>query len=352
MGSSILQRWKQVVVPTEWKSARLGCGVVWLIEKVSESPLALAVGEQDVYGTPRRFLNEYGYIRNAVVKHGPHNWKHRIRLIVQGDDYSGTRVWEWGYDCHVNSQSVPLSKYWVCGTAPTGAMAKELAEASLAEWAPLILRSGDPVYPAGQALAEWASLFENCEDLDENGHPSLDPTDHDHYRALVEHKVGGAERALEVAQGFCDVGKDGESAADYPSYLSYKQGTWADVADHYTKEIARINSGLQIIAKIISKITATLSSQRDAELKEKGIKTGDWPDVNVIEGYAYRQARLLADRDSIARIVNRNIKGDGTATDFHLRAVQLLERKQVELGRASAGYQRSRGLGIVQLAEN
>ena len=349
---SILQRHRQVIVPTEWKSARKTCGEVCLIEEIGESPLALAVGEQDVYGTPRRFLNESGYIRNAVVKHGPHNWKHRIRLIVQCDNYARKRVWEWGYDRYVNSQSVPLSKYWVCGTAPTDAKAKELAEASLAEWAPLILRSGDPMYPAGQALAEWASLFDNCEDLDENGHPSLDPTDHDHYRALVEHKVGGAERALEVAQGFCDIGKDQESAADYPSYLSYKQCTWADVADHYIKEIARINSGLQIIAEIIRKITGALSSRRDAELEGNGVKTGVWPDLNVIEGFSYRQARIQSERDQLARLVARDITHDGAGSDIHLRAVQLLERKQVELGRASAVYQRSRGLGVGQLAEN
>jgi hypothetical protein len=118
------------------------------------------------------------------------------------------------------------------------------------------------------------------------------------------------------------------------------------------REVHKVEECLEILGNEIRRITGGLARQRDKELAARAIGTGVWPDVNVIEGFAYRQARLLADRDSIARIVNRNIKGDGTATDFHLRAVQLLERKQVELGRASAGYQRSRGLGIVQLAEN
>ena len=352
MGSSILQRWKQIPVPTEWKSARKTYGEFCLIDLVGSSPLALAVGGRGVYGHARRFLNEYGYIRTVAVKHGVQKFTECFRIIVQGNDDSGKRVWEWGYDRYVNSQSVPLSKYWVRGIAPTGAKAKELAEASLDEWASTIARTGGPVYPAGQDLAEWVSLFDNCEDLDENGHPSLDPADHDHYRALVQYKLGGAEQALGVAQGFCDIGKDQESAADYPSYLSYKQGTWEDVAAHYTKEIATINGGLQIIAKIISKITATLSSKRDAELEGKGIKTGEWPDLNVIEGFSYRQTRLQIDRDLCARHLARDIKTDGVGSDGHLRAVRYLERKQNELDRASAVYQRSRGLGVGQLAEN
>ena len=344
MGSSILQRHRQVAVPTEWKSARKVEGVVWLIEKIGESPLALAVGGRGGYGSPRRFLNEYGYIRNAVVRCGPQALTERIRLIVQGNDDSGKRVWEWGYDRYVNSQSVPLSKYWVRGIAPTGVKAKELAEASLDEWAPTIARTGGPVYPAGQQLAEWVSLFDNCEDLEENGHPSLDPADHDHYRALVQYKLGGAEQALGVAQGFCDIGKDQESAADYPSYLSYKQGTWEDVAAHYTKEVATINGGLQIIAKIISTITATLSRKRDAELKEKGIKTGEWPDLNVIEGFSYRQTRLQIDRDLCARHLARDIKADGVGSDAHLRAVRYLERKQDELDRVGKVFLEVSGL--------
>ena len=351
MGSSILQRWKQIPVSTEWKCARKPYGEVWLIEEVGSSPLALAVGGRGVYGHARRFLNEYGYIRTVVVKHGLQGLTERFRVIVQGNDDSGKRVWEWGYDRYVNSQSIPLSKYWVRGIAPTGAKAKELAEASLDQWASTIARTGGPVYPAGQDLAEWVSLFANCEDLDENGHPSLVPAEHDHYQTLVQYRLGSAERGLEVAQGFCDIGKDQESAADYPSYLSYKQCTWADVADHYIKEIARINSGLQIIAEIIRKITGALSSRRDAELEGNGVKTGVWPDLNVIEGFSYRQARIQSERDQLARLVARDITHDGAGSDIHLRAVELLERKQVELGRASAVYQRSRGLGVVQLAE-
>jgi hypothetical protein len=352
MGSSILQRWKQVDVPTAWKCARKTYGEFCLIEEVGSSPLALAIGGRGVYGHARRFLNEYGYIRTVAVKHGVQRFTERFRIIVQGNDDSGKRVWEWGYDRYVNSQSVPLNKGWVRGIAPTGAKAKELAEASLSEWASTIALTRGPVYPAGQDLAEWVSLFDNCEDLDENGHPSLVPAEHDHYRALVQHKLGGAERALEVAQGFCDIGKDQESAADYPSYLQYKQGTWENVAAHYTKEIATINGGLQIIAKIISKITDILSIRRDEELKEKGIKTGDWPDLNVIEGFSYRQARIQSERDLYARIVARDSKREGVGSDAHLRAVRFLESKQEELGRASAVYQRSRGLGVVQLAEN
>lgn len=351
MGSSILQRHRQIVVPTEWKCARKPYGEVLLIEKVGSSPLALAVDGRGLYGHARRFLNEYGYIRNAVVKRGPANFTERVRLIVQSNDDSGKRVWEWGYDRYVNSESVPLSKYWVCGIAPTGAKAKELAEASLDQWASTIARTGGPVYPAGQDLAEWVSLFDNCEDLDENGHPSLVPAEHDHYRTLVQYRLGSAERGLEVAQGFCDVGKDQESAADYPSDLQYREGTWENVAAHYTKEIARINGALEIIAKIIRTITVTLGNKRDAELKERDAKTGEWPDLNVIEGFSYRQARIQSERDLCARIVAREITHDGAGSDIHLRAVQLLERKQVELGRASAVYQRSRGLGVVQLAE-
>jgi hypothetical protein len=304
-----------------------------------------------VYGHARRFLNEYGYIRTVAVKHGVERFTERFRIIVQGNDDSGKRVWEWGYDRYVNSQSVPLNKYWVRGIAPTGAKAKELAEASLSEWASTIALTGGPVYPAGQDLAEWVSLFDNCEDLDENGHPSLVPAEHDHYRALVQYKLERSEQALEVAQGFCDVGKDQESAADYPSDFQYREGTWENVAAHYTKEIARINGGLQIIAKIISKITNILSIKRDEELKEKGINTGEWPDLNVIEGFSYRQARIQIDRDQLARLVARDITHDGAGSDFHLRVVQLLERKQVELGRASAVYQKPRGLGVVHLAK-
>ena len=328
---SILQRHRQIVVPTEWKCARKPYGEVLLIEKAASSPLALAVGGRGLYGHARRFLNEYGYIRNAVVKRGPANFTERVRLIVQGNDDSGKRVWEWGYDRYVNSQSVPLSKYWVCGTAPTGVKAKELAEASLDQWASTIARTGGPVYPAGQDLAEWVSLFANCEDLDENGHPSLVPAEHDHYQTLVQYRLGSAERGLEVAQGFCDIGKDQESAADYPSDLQYREGTWENVAAHYTKEIARINGALEIIAKIIRSITGTLGNKRDAELKERDAKTGEWPDLNVIEGFSYRQTRLQSERDLYARIVARDIKREGVGSDAHLRAVRFLERKQDEL---------------------
>ena len=352
MGSSILQRHRQVVVPTEWKCATRPFGEVLLIKAFGESPRGAQLSERR-YVTPRRLLNEYGYIRTAAWRGPAPSFTQRIRLIVQGNDDSGQRVWEWGYDRQVNSKSVPLLKNWVVGTAPTSADAKRLADESIDQYAPDVFRAAIRTYPAGQDFAEWVSLFDDCTDLDEDGVPLLEPRDHDYYIQLAEERLYPAIKDRELAENLVKDGKGDRDAQDWAvSRLPIWHGTWNEVLHRLEQEVHKVEECLEILGNEIRRITGGLARQRDKELAARAIGTDVWPDINVIEGFAYRQARLLADRDSIARIVNRNIEGDGTATDFHLRAVQLLDRKQVELGRASAVYQRSRGLGVVQLAEN
>jgi len=352
MGSSILQRWKQVQVPTEWRCANRPAGEVLLINAFGKSPQGGRLLEHR-YSSPRRLVNEYGYIRNIPVLGPTPSLAEQVRLIVQGNDDSGKRVWEWGYDRKVNSQSVPLLKSWVVGAASTGADAKRLAEESIDQYAPDLLRAAIRTYPAGQDFAEWVSLFDDCTDLDEDGVPLLDPRDHDYYIQLAETRLYPAIKDRELAEGLVKDGKGDRDAQDWPvSRLPIWHGTWNEVLHRFEQEVHKVEECLEILGNEIRRITGGLARQRDKELAARAIGTDVWPDVNVIEGFAYRLRRLEISRDHHARLEEEYRKKEGEGSDFHLRAVQLLERKQVELGRASAVYQRSRGLGVVQLAEN
>lgn len=339
---------------TTWQCATRPAGEGLVIKGFAESPQGARLGEHR-YTTPRRLINEYGYERQQNVETGGAEGRglgQGVRLIVQGNDDSGDRVWEWGYDRLLNSQSVPLLKTWVVGTASTGAEAKRLADESLLQWAPDVLRAAIRAYPCGQDFAEWVSLFDDCADLDENGVPLLDPTDHDYYTDLVKSRLYPAIKGREVAEQFVKDGKGDRDAQDWPvSRLSIWHGTWNEVLHNFEQEVHKVEECLEILSTVIRNTTGLLAGLRDRELEARAVGAGEWPDVNVVEGFAHRQARIQSERDQLARLVARDITHDGAGSDIHLRAVQLLERKQVELSRASAVYQRSRGLGVVQLAE-
>lgn len=352
MGSSILQRWKQVQVPTAWRCANLPAGEVLLINSFGKSPQGGKLLEHR-YSSPRRLVNEYGYIRNIPVLGPTPSLAEQVRLIVQGNDDSGKRVWEWGYDRKVNSQSVPLLKSWVVGAASTGVEAKRLAEESIDQYAPDLLRAAIRTYPAGQDFAEWVSLFDDCTDLDEDGVPLLEPRDHDYYIQLAETRLYPAIKDRELAESLVKDGKGDRDAQDWPvSRLAIWHGTWNEVLHRLEQEVHKVEECLDILSNKIITTTVLLAGKRDKELEARAIGQDEWPDVNVIEGFTYRLKRLETVRDSHERLEEKYRKKEGEGSDIALRSLRLLEDAQARVERASAVYQRSRGLGVVQLAEN
>ena len=345
MVSSILQRHRQVVVPTEWKCATRPVGEGRLIKAFGESPPVARLGEHR-YATPRRLLNEYGYIRNAVVTCGPApSLEERIRLIVQGNDDSGKRVWEWGYDRKVNSQSVPLLKAWVVGTAPTGVEAKRLADESIGQYAPDLLRAAIRTYPAGQDFAEWVSLFDDCTDLDEDGVPLLEPRDHDYYIQLAESRLYPAIKDRELAESLVKDGKGDRDAQDWPvSRLAIWHGTWNEVLHRLEQEVHKVEECLDILSNKIITTTVLLAGKRDRELEERAIGQDEWPDINVIEGFTYRLKRLETVRDCHARLEEKYRKKGGEGIDITLRSLRLLEDAQARVERAEEVLKEVSGL--------
>jgi hypothetical protein len=332
---SILQRHRQIIVPTEWKCATRPAGEVLLINSFGKSPQGGKLLEHR-YSSPRRLLNEYGYIRNAVVTCGPApSLAERIRLIVQGNDDSGKRVWEWGYDRKVNSQSVPLLKSWVVGTASTGVEAKRLAEESIDQYAPDLLRAAIRTYPAGQDFAEWVSLFDDCTDLDEDGVPLLEPRDHDYYIQLAETRLYPAIKDRELAESLVKDGKGDRDAQDWPvSRLAIWHGTWNEVLHRLEQEVHKVEECLDILSNKIITTTVLLAGKRDRELEERAIGQDEWPDVNVIEGFTYRLKRLETVRDCHARLEEKYRKKEGEGSDIALRSLRLLEDAQARVERA------------------
>ena len=322
---------------TAWGCASRTEGELRLIEEFGKVPQVVQLGEHR-YLHPRRWINEYGYVRQQNVETGGAEGRglgQGVRLIVQGNDDSGKRVWEWGYDRWLNSESVPLLKAWVVGTAPTGAEAKRLADESIGQYAPDLLRAAIRTYPAGQDFAEWVSLFDDCTDLDEDGVPLLEPRDHDYYIALAEERLYPAIKDRELAESLVRDGKGDRDAQDWPvSRLPIWHGTWNEVLHRLEREVHKVEECLEILGKLIRNTTLLLAGKRDRELEERAIGQDEWPDVNVIEGFTYRLKRLETVRDSHARLEEKYRKKEGEGSDIALRSLRLLEDAQARVERA------------------
>ena len=323
---------------TAWQCATRPAGEGLVIKGFGESPQGARLSEHR-YTTPRRFINEYGYVRQQNVETGGAAGRglgQGVRLIVQGNDDSGDRVWEWGYDRHLNSQSVPLLKTWVVGTASTGAEAKRLADESLRQWAPDVLRAAFRTYPCGQDFAEWVSLFDDCTDIDEDGVPLLQPTGHDYYTDLAESRLYPAIKGREIAEQFVKDGKGDRDAQDWPDVnrLPIWHGTWNEVLHRFEREVRNVEECLEILGTVIRNTTGLLAGLRDRELEARAVGTDEWPDVNVIEGFAHRLKRLETSRDYHARLEERYRRKDGEGSDSHIRSLHLLENSQARVERA------------------